>query len=892
MDLITIDMETYYSQDFSLTKVTTEEYVRSPLFEVIGVGVKRNNEGTQWASGTHEQLKEWLQAEFNWQESMVLAHNTMFDGAILHWVFGVNPRAYLDTLCMGRALHGVEVGGSLKAMVERYGLGEKGTEVVNAKGKRRVDFSEEELSRYGDYCINDVELTYKLFNILSKGFPKQELKLIDTTLRMFIEPTLDLNLPLLESHLEGIQDRKRQLLEDAGVTRDLLLSNPKFAELLRGLGVEPPMKESPTTGKQTLALAKNDEGFKALQEHEDDRVQALVAARLGTKSTLEETRTQRFIDIAKRGKLPVPVRYYAAHTGRWGGDDKINLQNLPSRGSNANKLKRAIIAPEGHYIIDADSAQIEARVLAWLAGQEDLVQGFANKEDVYKKMASAIYEVPEEEVTKEQRFVGKTTILGCFGADTKVLTDHGWKRIVEVQATDLLWDGEEWVTHQGVVSKGLKEVITAYGVDATPEHEILTGHGWREWCEVITNPSLFQSALRRANSQYLIGNNTSNRPVGQQGGTPLFGAHAGGKDLSIGTTSKPNVLPGATRVLKELVTEHVKNIGGTRILSQTWSTAKDYLTGSLAVLRAAIHQHVKHTRIMGVEGLLFTNRGEPTGALSYDTSLHLSTGKSLTEILTASITAKDTNPTTYDLQHGLKTQETNAQRVQCNKRSMTYDIAYAGPRNRFTIATDAGNLIVHNCGYGMGALKFQAQLKTFGHDIDIDEARRITQIYREKNDQIVGLWVQAQTVLSNMVSDLSAPLGKDGVLNIIPKQRAIQFPSGLSMRYDDLNYEQGEKGLEFDYKTRRGRTRIYGGKVVENVCQGIARCIIGEQMLKIAKRYKVVLTVHDAVACVVPKSEVDEAVAYVEESMRWVPDWAEGLPLDCESGYAESYGDC
>jgi hypothetical protein len=134
---------------------------------------------------------------------------------------------------------------------------------------------------------------------------------------------------------------------------------------------------------------------------------------LGPKSTLEETRTQRFIDISKRGLLPVPVRYYAAHTGRWGGDDKINLQNLPSRGPNGKALKKAIIAPEGHTIIEADSAQIEARVLAWLAEQEDLVSAFTNREDVYKKMASSIYGVPVDEVTKDQRFVGKTTILGA-----------------------------------------------------------------------------------------------------------------------------------------------------------------------------------------------------------------------------------------------------------------------------------------------------------------------------------------------------------------------------------------------------------------------------------------------------------------------------------------------
>ena len=622
MDLITLDFETYYAQDFSLTKLTTEEYVRSRDFEVIGIAVKKNGEETSWASGTHAEIKEWLHSEFDWANSMVLAHNMLFDGAILNWRFGINPRILLDTLCMGRALHGVEVGGSLKALVERYGLGEKGTEVLNAKGKRRLDFTEEELARYGDYCINDVELTYKLFNRMARGFPKQELKIIDLTLRTFIDPVLDLDLPLLESHLDDVQDRKHRLLEEAGVDKKDLMSNPKFAELLQSLGVVPPMKLSPATGKETFAFAKSDEAFKALTEHEDVRVQILVAARLGTKSTLEETRTQRFIDIAKRGLLPVPIRYYAAHTGRWGGDDKINLQNLPSRGANANKLKKSIIAPPEHYILDADSSQIEARVLAWLSGQEDLVKVFeANnaeilagvdkkdfKHDPYKLMASQIYEKLPEDVTDSERFVGKTTILGA--------------------------------------------------------------------------------------------------------------------------------------------------------------------------------------------------------------------------------------------------------------------------------------------GYGMGAKRFKEQLRTFGHVMELEEAQRVIRVYRESNGDIVNLWRQAQDVLINMTRKVASPIGKDGVLEVVPSSYAIKFPSGLLMRYDDLDFEQGEQGLEFSYKTRRGRTRIYGGKVVENVCQAIARCIIGEQMLKISKRYRVVLTVHDAIACVVPKSDIEEAAAYVEQCMRWTPDWAGGLPLNCEYGYAESYGDC
>lgn len=608
MDLITLDFETYYSREYSLSKMTTEEYVRDPRFEVIGVGVKVNNAETEWASGTHKQIENYLR-EFNWANSLVLAHNTMFDGAILSWQFDIHPKALADTMHMARALHGVETSAALKAVALRYDVGTKGTEVVRAMGKQRRDFSPDELSTYGDYCVNDVGLTYKLFNIMARKFPRKELKLIDLTLRMFTEPTLELNDELLTNHIENVKKRKAQLMVDANIQdKKDLMSNQKFADLLTGLGVVPPTKISPTTEKETYAFAKSDEEFKALLEHDNDKVQALVSARLGTKSTLEETRTKRFIDISSRGNLPVPVRYYAAHTGRWGGDDKINLQNLPSRGPNAKALKSAIIAPEGHTIIEADSAQIEARVLAWLAEQDDLVSAFTNKEDVYKKMASTIYGVAVEDVTKDQRFVGKTTILGA--------------------------------------------------------------------------------------------------------------------------------------------------------------------------------------------------------------------------------------------------------------------------------------------GYGMGALKFQAQLKSFGFDMELDEARRVINIYRDANWKISQLWRNCQNMLRYMVQGDKLLVGRTGVLDIDPTGKAVILPSGLSMFYHGLFMQQEEKGPQYYYKVRTGEKKIYGGKVVENVCQGIARCIIGDQMLRIAKRYKVVLTVHDSIVCCVPDAETADAKAYVEESMRWIPEWAEGLPIDCEAGTAKSYGEC
>lgn len=410
---ITLDMETYYDKEYSLSKITTEEYIRDDRFEVIGVGVKVNGGETMWASGDHVEIQSFL-LEFDWDNAILICQNTAFDGAILKWRFGIEPKLYADTMCMCRAVDGVHVSASLAAQGERHLKIRKGNEVINALGKRRADFSDAELDSYGDYCVNDVEMTYQLFKkYMQYGFPLQELRVIDMTLRMFITPTLELDLLRLEAHLDDVTSRKEKLLYDAGVTREDLMSNNKFADLLRNLGVEPPVKISAKTGKEAYALAKTDDGFKALLEHEDDRVQALAEARLGNKSTLEESRTVRFIDIAHRGLLPVPIKYYGAHTGRFSGQDGINMQNLPSRGPNGKKLKNTIRAPKGYMLIEGDLSQIEARMVAWLAGQDDLVNTFARGEDVYKYMASKIYNVSVDEVDKHQRFIGKTAVLGC-----------------------------------------------------------------------------------------------------------------------------------------------------------------------------------------------------------------------------------------------------------------------------------------------------------------------------------------------------------------------------------------------------------------------------------------------------------------------------------------------
>jgi DNA polymerase len=396
-----------------------------------------------------------------------------------------------------------------------------------------------------------------------------------------------------------------------GVREDvktMLMSNDKFADALKSVGIDPPTKVSATTGKVAYAFAKTDEEFKELLEHSNPDVQALVSARLGNKTTIEETRTARFIGMSERGAFPVPLRYYGAHSGRWSGQDSVNLQNLPSRGANAGKIKKSILAPEGYVVIDCDSAQIEARTLAWLAGQDDLVDAFERKEDVYKIMASAIYGKAVSEVNKDERFVGKTTILGA--------------------------------------------------------------------------------------------------------------------------------------------------------------------------------------------------------------------------------------------------------------------------------------------GYGMGSAKFQQQLKTFGVEVSGEEAKRIIDTYRTTYPKIPQIWRSAEEGLQALSMGSTRSVDTQGIVSAIA-DKGLSLPNGLFIQYPDLTRVTKDDGKSaWRYMSKGLPVYIYGGKCVENFTQAVARIIVGEQMLRIARRYKVVLTVHDAVACVAPIAEQDEAVRYVEECMSWRPKWAQGLPLACESGVGNSYGDC
>jgi DNA polymerase len=409
--LITLDFETYYDKEYGLKKYTTEEYIRSDKFEVIGVAV---NDGTTtyWNTGTHDEIKTFLKG-FDLEDSFALGHNMRFDAAILSWIFDIHPLGLFDTMSMGQILHGLTESVSLANLSTFYGIGVKGTEVGDALGKHRLDFTANEMASYAKYCINDVELTRQLFYKMKNKFTAPEMRLIDLTIRMFTEPKLELNKGLLIRHLHEVKEAKEKLLASVSVDKELLMSNPKFAELLIEQGVEPPTKISITTGKETYAFAKTDEGFKDLLDHEKPHVQALAAARIGNKSTLEETRTENFIQIANRGKLPVPLKYSGAVVShRWSGVDGINLQNLP----RTSELRRAICAPKGWKLVASDLSNIELRLAYWFAQSTAKIQQIKDGIDLYKQSASEITGTEYDKVDKDLRYIFKVVNLsGIYG---------------------------------------------------------------------------------------------------------------------------------------------------------------------------------------------------------------------------------------------------------------------------------------------------------------------------------------------------------------------------------------------------------------------------------------------------------------------------------------------
>lgn len=470
MKIATVDLETYWAVGHSLTKMSPIAYCMHEDTEIISCAFKFGDDPTVVVFG--EQAVIDYCNNVDWSEYWVVGHNMSgFDAMILSWRLGVKPKLWGCTLAMARPIHAKDVGLSLAKLVEHYGLGVKNqSALIATKGKHLCDFTQQEIADMRIYNAADVDQCYGLLHKLIPQTRKAEVKLIDMTIRMLVEPSFESDATLLANTLTAESARKRAMLvqaahkmsvyeigmndeEAAEAALKVLSSAAKFAEFLRTINVDVPTKISPTTGKEIPALAKTDEGFLELQEHQDPLVATAAAARLDAKSTILQTRIQAFLDASNAhptNKVPIPLKYYGADTtGRWSGWG-YNPQNLPRvnpknpRPSDA--LRRSLIAPDGHKVVVADLSGIELRVnhFLWQVPYSmAMYQADPAEADLYKDFASKLYKIPFADVTKTQRQVGKVAHLGLgFGAAwaafQKVAKLMGGVDLTENQSRDIV----------------------------------------------------------------------------------------------------------------------------------------------------------------------------------------------------------------------------------------------------------------------------------------------------------------------------------------------------------------------------------------------------------------------------------------------------------------------
>ena len=556
MKPIYLDFETYWDATHTLSRMSPTEYIQHPDTEIISVSIKEGDEPTYVLFG-EDNIRKHMQA-MDWSDAMAIGHNMSgFDSMILAWRLGVNPKMYGCTAAMARSRYSktsVFFGGksltgvSLKKLSYELDVGAKlDLEATNTKGKHLVNFSEDEIASMEEYNKMDTDLCAKLFKKLIKGFPKQELVLIDMTTRMLVEPQLVLDAPKVHLALRQVKEEKRDSLLQLAKALDIgtfianrlngtsieetvrteLASAAKFGALLEKLGVPVPMKVSPTNAaKMTPALAKTDEAFIALQTHKNPLVASAAMARLEVKSTLLETRLEAFLQTAAvcKGMIPVPLKYAGADTtGRWSGE-QYNMQNLPRIGATpkaSDALRMSLLAPPGHKVIVSDLSGIELRVNMFLwqvPYAMELFEASPDKADLYRYFAAHdLYNIDEIQVTKTQRQVGKVAHLGLgFGAGgatfqkvaklmggVDISLDEATK-VVEAYRSAHAEIATGWKTFQSNltnIKQGVEAAIDPWGMCVTEQNAVRLPSGRR-----IYYPDLKQERDANGKLEWWYGN--------------------------------------------------------------------------------------------------------------------------------------------------------------------------------------------------------------------------------------------------------------------------------------------------------------------------------------------------------------------------------------------------
>ena len=899
---VVVDFETFFDANYTLKKMSSIEYIEDPRFDWLSVGLKslaepmpggfeRYFEKPEIVDGTFKQFitGPWF-GRFAHNVTWLI-QNARFDAVVFKQKFGLVPPFILDLIDIDRQLS-PRSPHDLGSMAEAEDLIPKG-ETAQFKGVTWEGMGDSQRENLRVYNLRDCRAEAELFKrkIPLIEAPTTEIPLMRHTLKMCLNAQLDFDFKLAGELVRDMTGEARSHTRITGLTETQLRSRDAFGEALQA--ALPEGEKMPTKiGKKGLipALAQGDDGLKWLLGHKIERVRDLTEARVAVRSwPTHIKRVLRMTAQAKAlgGKIWVPLKYFGGHTGRWSGDMRINAQNLGGKGrGKANhpligRMRGLFMAPKGEKLVVVDLAQIEARMLAWMAGQDDLLRGFMAGSDIYSDFATTLFghevrkprDTDPPEVAKRfsiERGFGKDAILGCVAFGTPVLTDNGWRLIEQVSSQDRLWDGNKWVYHCGVVYRGKKQCINVSGVWMTPEHEVWQPDGWTTAQEL----------------------STLSRPLGQY--TGLYSLPASSEVPVVGLSPSNAVALAIESLLHQGIIWSQENLHAVmcvlkqhpaklRAIARLYRNRID-LGCLIEFVRRLVDVRQDRINTMVNEVLECGPHGSQIEMLFLNTWSRCLVGTTHDLTSTGLTTTEDMNLEISDSLPGSKICE-------------TADILYSGNCRRYQV----GGLLVANCGYGMGADKFYDRCRANDSlrplfdsgQYDKGLIERLIKTYRTKYSKIPALWRETEKaflfVTKYPARECSVPM-THGQLDFfhVGQETRIRLPSGRTLKYKWARVVSLPEDRSPSLVYKDGP--LWGGSIVENIDQAMSRDVLALAILDVeANGTNVVLHCHDEIVGCVREAWADDALELITASMTAVPEWACGLPLAAEGKIAGVY---
>jgi DNA polymerase I-like protein with 3'-5' exonuclease and polymerase domains len=874
MDTYAIDFETYYDKRCSIKTLGPLGYFSHPDFDAYMVSVVGDN-GVKFVG--HPKDFDWSLI----QDNRVLSHNASFDeslylyGARQGWWDSYTAAEWHCTADMAvycglpRSLKG--------ATAEAYDLKVDKSTRDNMSGKKWENMSPDFKKEVSDYALKDSELCLKLWQDYSDKWTEKERE-ISLINRRCVQHGIPIDTELLKNQLETI---KKELFEAENnipwIGDRPLLSRQAFDDQCRAVGIEPP-----------ASLAEGDADAEEWLRVHGQKYAWVGAVKNWRRINSLKCKLESF-DFATMsdGRFYGNLMYFGAHTGRFSGSGgNLNLQNLPKDEMFGVNMRHLIAPKPDRRLVVVDLSQIEVRTLCWLAQDHETMEEIKASEDIYEAFAIrfGLWSKDKGSLRKDpkMRHKVKAMVLGCFGPETKVLTDRGWIDIVGVRDTDKVWDGTQWVHHEGLLHQGVQETISRFGVEATPDHEILTEHGWREWYEIQRSEKDLKSALVMAS---LPSCHTSEQHEKMAG---LDGIHwsdvrAAGSGLLTAITCRIGKLLDAIVVLRKPPHEQPCVGSSMQKLYRIKHIENDYSTALVPSITDATIRRMPHTTTMGVAGFGSMSLGSTTGRNFLLTLSHLMGGINHIFNSIGSITTKVMNRTIFGSLLRCRICTIGGLLGVCKKESKSlrrksdvYDLKNCGPNNRFTIKTDFGPIIVHNCGYGAGAPKFAIM-----SGMTEKEAKEAVDLYRLKMDNVKKLW-------SSYNADIRGSFS-------VETNFTVDLPSGRVLDYGRLQiHKQDEKVLYVALMPKNGKrvpVKLWGGLVAENASQALARDIFSHMLCEIYRlpHADLIMHVHDEVVVETDADKAEQVLSEIISIMSTPPPWIPDIPLAAEGTILTKY---